>query len=100
MTDKTQMADIETAKPKRSLRFKIGLFLLIVNLPFGYGGCLLSVIIGLKMHRPLLGAEIGLGIYIFSWLMLGLGTWMAGPEGLQLIKDFRDKRFESRNRKK
>jgi hypothetical protein len=96
MIDKTQAAKIETVKPKRSLRFKIGLFLLAVNLPFGYGGCALSVLIGLKMHRPVLGAEIGLGIYIISWLMLGLGTLMAGPEGVRLVKEFSNKRFGSK----
>jgi hypothetical protein len=86
MTHETP-TDSNVIKPKRSLRFKIGVFLLIVNMPIGYGGSALAAAIGLKTRHHALGAGIALGIYILSWTMLGLGIWMAGPEGLKLVKD-------------
>ncbi|MBP1711790.1 MAG: hypothetical protein H6Q49_1992 [Deltaproteobacteria bacterium] len=96
MTDKTPADRNETVKPKRSLRFKIGVFLLIVNTPIGYGGSALAAAIGLKTRHPALGAGVALGIYILSWNMLGLGIWMAGPEGLNLVKDLSRKWFKTR----
>ena len=82
--------------PKRSLRFKIGVFLLIVNTPIGYGGSALAAAIGLKTRHPALGAGVAFGIYILSWNMLGLGIWMAGPEGMKIVKDLRRKWFKTR----
>jgi len=81
----------EPVKPKRSLRFKIGVFFFLVNTPIGYGGGALAAAIGVKTGQPLLGAGVGAGIYVLSWCMLGLGVLMAGPEGLQIAKDLRQK---------
>ncbi|MDD4355876.1 MAG: hypothetical protein PHN98_01390 [Smithellaceae bacterium] len=89
MADETPADKNEMIKPKRSLRFKVGVFLLIVNTPIGYGGSVLAAAIGLKTRHPALGAGLALGIYILSWNMLGLGIWMAGPEGTKLVKDLR-----------
>ena len=83
----------ETVKPKRNLRFKIGVFLLVLNMPFGYGGGALAAAIGMKMGRPAFGVDLGIGIYILSWIMLGLGIWMAGSEGVQFVKNLRKKWF-------
>jgi uncharacterized membrane protein (DUF485 family) len=91
--DKTPAARNEMVRPKRSLRFKIGVFFLVVNMPFGYGGGALAAAIGVKIGRPAFGVSLGLGIYILSWIMLGLGVLMAGPEGAQLVKDLRKKWF-------
>jgi hypothetical protein len=93
MMDETPAARNETVKPKRSLRFKIGVFFLVVNMPFGYEGGALASAIGVKMGQPVLGVGLGVGIYILSWIMLGLGIWMAGPEGVQLVKNLRKKLF-------
>lgn len=90
---KTPAEISEVLKPKRSLRFKVGVFLLIVNTPIGYGGSALAAAIGLKTRHPAIGAGVALGIYILSWNMLGLGIWMAGPEGLKLVKDLRKNWF-------
>jgi hypothetical protein len=86
-------------EPKRSLRFKIGLFFLVINVPFGYGGGALAAALGVKIGKPALGAGLGIVIYAISWIMLGLGVWMAGPEGVQLVNDLRKKLF-SRSKKK
>lgn len=91
--DETTVARNKSVKPKRSLRFKIGVFFLIVNIPFGYGGGALATVIGVKAGQPALGAIVGVSIYILSWGMLGLGIWMAGPEGVQLVKNLRKKWF-------
>ena len=93
MMDDTPTMRNEMVKPKRSLRFKTGVFFLLVNMPFGYGGGVLATAIGVKIGQPSLGVSFGVGIYMLSWIMLGLGIWMAGPEGVQLVKDLRRKWF-------
>ncbi len=96
MANETTLEKSEITKPKRSLRFKVGVFLLIVNTPIGYGGSALAAVIGLKTRHPAIGAGVALGIYILSWNMLGLGIWMAGPEGLKLVKDLRKRWFRKK----
>ena len=83
----------KTVRPNRSLRFKICVFFLIVNMPFGYWGGALAVVIGVKIGKPALGVSLGVGIYILSWIMLGLGVLMAGTKGVQLVKDLSKKLF-------
>lgn len=89
--NETPAAINKTVKPKRSRRFKIGVFFLVVNMPFGYGGGILASVIGIKMGHPVLGVGWGVCIYIISWIMLGLGIWMAGPKGLLKAKHLRKK---------
>ena len=96
MTHETPAGKSEIIRQKRSLRFKVGVFLLIVNTPIGYGGSALAAVIGLKTKHPAIGAGAALGIYILSWNMLGLGIWMAGPEGLKLVKDLRKRWFRKK----
>ena len=83
----------QSVKPKHSLRFKIGVFFLIVNTPFGYGGGFLAAAIGVKIGQTALGAVLGFGIYMLSWSMLGLGIWMAGSEEVQRVKGLHKKWF-------
>jgi hypothetical protein len=85
-------------KPKHSLRFRIGVFFLIINVPFGYGVGALVAAVAAKRGEPALGAVLGIVIYILSWGMMGLGIWLAGPEGIQLVKDFRKKLFRGKNK--
>ncbi len=60
------------------LHSRIGILLLVTNIPFGY----LMLLVGSTIaaitseSRWLL---IGTAGYALSWLMLGLGTLMAGP---------------------
>lgn len=93
MSDQVPAVQAEEPKKGRSLKFKIGVFFLLFNIPFGYGGGALVALIGAKMGKAAVGAALGVGIYILSWGMLGLGIVMAGPEGVQLVKDLRQKWF-------
>jgi hypothetical protein len=93
MTNETPVTKNKTIEPKPSLRFKIGVFFLIVNMPFGYGGAAIASAVGARIGQPGLGVGLGVGIYLLSWIMLGAGIWMAGPEGVQLVKDLRKKWF-------
>ena len=72
--------------PKRSVKFWIGVVLLAINVPFGYGGGAIAAAIGAKSGHTALGVGIGIGLYILSWGMLGLGILFAGPEGMKLVK--------------
>jgi hypothetical protein len=67
--------------------------LLIVNMPFGYGGGVPASVIGIKMGQSALGVLLGVCTYISFWIMLGLGIWMDGPKGLLKAKYLRKKWF-------
>lgn len=93
MPEEAVTAGVGEAKKGHNLRFRIGLFFLLFNVPFGYGGGALAALIAAKMGHPALGAALGVGIYALSWGMLGLGIVMAGPEGVKLVKELRRKWF-------
>lgn len=75
----------------RSLRsnrriFHIGLGLLIINPPLGWLGAAIGATLACRHGEPgylLLGAAI----YVFSWLLLGIGLLLAGPHGLEVARE-------------
>jgi hypothetical protein len=66
-------------------RFVIGMILLLTNQLFAWGGIILTAYWVRKTKKKLLLA-LGPVIYAFSWVMLFLGTVLAGPEGAALVK--------------
>ena len=76
-----------------SLKFWIGIILLITNQPVGWGAMLIGNTISINKQDALF-SYLGIGTYAFSWGMLGLGLLMAGPEGIKysrsLIKKLRN----------
>ena len=70
---------------KLKKRFWIGVVLLLVNSPIGWGGMLICNTIALNKHDSFYSV-LGVIIYIISWVMLGLGFLLAGPEGIKFYK--------------
>ena len=62
-------------------KFRIGIFLLVANQPLGFLAILVCNAIALRQHNAIF-SFIGLGAYVLSWGMLGLGLLLAGPEGI------------------
>jgi len=75
------------------LRFKLGLFFLLFNFPFGYGGAALCAAMAAASGRKSLWLIAGALVYGLSWIMFGAGILMAGPEGLKAAKAFRKRLF-------
>ncbi len=63
----------------------IGLLMLLLNVPIGWGGAAICAAIGAKTEQPIWGA-ISLGVYILSWGMLLLGTYLAGKDTVAIFK--------------
>lgn len=71
---------------KRSFKFWIGVILLVTNQPIGWGGIAICTALALKTGKKgFYGALAGI-IYTLSWGLLFLGGWLAGPEGIQMVK--------------
>ncbi len=60
-------------------RFTTGLFLLLGNFPFGYGGLALCGAIA-AARKSNAWAIAGGACYVISWMMLGLGILLVGPD--------------------
>ena len=89
------MDDLTDNNTRSGLQFKTGVVLLVINVPFGYGGMAITAAIAAAKKQP--GWLIAGGvIYGLSWLMLGLGILMAGPEGIKYVKGFRGKRLRKK----
>ncbi len=65
-----------------SLKFWIGIILLITNQPLGWGAMLIWNAIAIDKSNALF-SFLGIGAYALSWGMLGLGLLLAGPEGIK-----------------
>ena len=62
-------------------RFRIGIILILISQPFGVLALLICNAIALHKHDALF-SFIGIGGYVLSWGMLGLGLLLAGKEGI------------------
>lgn len=79
----------------KSKRFVVGVVLLVINVPFGYGG--MAVCAALAASHPdrvKYYTVVGGSVYALSWIMLGLGAWLAGPEGVRYSKELMRKWFK------
>ena len=65
-----------------SLKFWIGIILLMTNQPVGWGAMFIGNTISLNKQDSIY-SFLGIGTYAFSWGMLGLGLFLAGPEGIK-----------------
>jgi hypothetical protein len=72
-------------------RFQLGLWLLLINCPFGYSALLLTGLLAGARRDPR-WLYVGGLCYALSWLMLGAGVWLLGVHAKQMLaKDFRRK---------
>ena len=65
-----------------SLKFWIGITLLVTNQPIGWGAMFIFNALSINKQNALFSV-LGFGAYALSWGMLGLGLLMAGPEGIK-----------------
>ena len=63
----------------RSPRIKLGLFLLVINVPFGYGGAAIGVLLAGALNNHF-WLKCGTAAYILSWGMLGAATILLGRD--------------------
>ncbi|MGR3179999.1 MAG: hypothetical protein ACUZ8E_18315 [Candidatus Anammoxibacter sp.] len=71
---------------KFSLKFWIGIVLLVTNQPFGWAGMIICNSIAIK-EEDYFFSVLGFGIYGLSWGMLGLGALLSGREGIEYSKN-------------
>lgn len=79
--------------PERSLKVTIGFWLLLLNVPVGYGAsCCMAVLTWLYAritggHEMYLSCRVvGGGVYALSWGMLGTGVWLMGPDNARAVR--------------
>ena len=78
MPDRTN----ETKPVTFSPRFFTGILLLTVNQPLGWAALLICNAVALARESPFFTC-LGFALYALTWVMMGLGLLLAGPEGLR-----------------
>ena len=63
----------------------IGLILVAVNVPFGWGGAAICAYFGIRSHSPAWGIASAV-IYALSWGMLLLGIVLAGKDTVRTFQ--------------
>lgn len=71
---------------KPSIKFKIGIILLIASQLLGWGGMAFFCSLALKTSKPFM-CFFGVGLYVVSWGMLGLCVLLTGKEGIPYVRD-------------
>lgn len=69
-----------------SLRAWIGIGLLLINQPLGWGAVLICNAYAINQHDAFYSL-MSLGFYALSWVLFGLGLLLAGKEGLAFSLD-------------
>lgn len=72
----------DTMITKFSLRFYIGILLLTTNQPLGWAALLICNTLAIA-KQSFFFACLGFALYALTWVMMGLGAWLAGPEGVR-----------------
>jgi|GEM_PF-2533995 len=67
-----------------SIRFLLGVILLVINQPFGWGALVVFALWAVKTQKAVFYL-IGVAAYALSWGLLGLGVLLAGPEGIPYL---------------
>ncbi len=67
---------------KHTFRFKLGIFLLVINMPFGLGGAALCGWLAIRTGQTGFFSALAAGIYGSSWIMFLAGIWLAGRQGI------------------
>ena len=71
--------------------FAIGIGLIVVNVPFGWGALTVGAALAVALKQPqwLLWGMIGYGV---SWVLLGVGVLITGRTGLAKAREIRRRR--------
>jgi uncharacterized integral membrane protein len=88
-------------KQNKSFTFRLGIFFLLINIPFGYIlGTVFAFIAGVLFSKAI-GGIVWVVCYATSWAMLGLGILLAGKGGYQifkkLVQDIKAQLFSKKN---
>ena len=95
------MTDEPHIVPRRRHWFKVGVLLLVLNVPFGYGGVAACTAFALARKQSCwCWLLLGGGMYGLSWLMLGVGLLLTGAEGIDYIKGLRGRHIRRRRERK
>lgn len=93
------MEDAPQIAPRRRHWFKVGVILLIVNVPFGYSGVAACTAMAIaNRHACWCWLLLGGGIYGLSWAMLGIGLLLTGAEGVKYVKGLRGRQLRRSRR--
>ncbi len=65
--------------------FKVGLVLLIINVPLGWMFLALGSVLTVKFKSKAV-LYLFSSLYASTWVMLGLGVLLAGPKGYRIAK--------------
>ena len=75
-----------TSHPSKA-RLKAGMVCIVLNYVLGWP-FLLAIETAAAVYQSRTLALMGPAVYAFSWLLLGVGLWLAGPQAISLTKGF------------
>ncbi len=76
-----------------------GLLLVVLNVPVGWGGAAICACMGARSTSRFWYMAAGV-IYVLSWVMLGLGLLLAGPQVIASFKKRRQSAWRAWRRKR
>ena len=77
-----------------SVKARLGLFFFVVNIPFGYGGLLVTSAIAASTKEPR-WLMVGTCCYALSWIMLGLAILLLGADTIAFLKGAGKRKFHA-----
>jgi hypothetical protein len=98
MGDETLISPQPDKKPEieSNLRFKMGVCLLLLNIPFGQACIVLAGLLAVKTGHKAFWVGVAVAAYALSWVMLGIGLLLSGKKGMEYAKELTRKWFGRR----
>ena len=73
---------------RRDRRLTLGLALVVLGLLLGFPVVSLLGVLAATLREPLLVTAVAPATYALSWIVLGVGTLVGGPEVLRQVRTF------------
>jgi hypothetical protein len=95
MAEETLESPAPGKKPEgmSNARFKTGVCLLVLNIPFGQAGVVLAGVLAVKTGHKAFWVGVAVAAYALSWVMLGMGVVLSGRKGMEYAKELVRKWF-------
>jgi len=79
-------ADLSIFRGRVSMRLVLGLFIFVLNFVMGWPVVALLAAVAVRVGDPDIILIGGPAAYLFSWGLLGLGIFLAGPDSARYLR--------------
>lgn len=68
------------------MRIKVGMFMVVLSYVLGWPAVAAVAAVAAYFENEEIAVAGGTAFYLFSWVLLGAGIWVGGPEAVRRVR--------------